>query len=170
MTDFVFIDSGIGGIPYMTTLIKRAPEANCVYIADAANFPYGEKSHEEVVECVTVLVQKICDKMKIDPENIPDDTIPVYVPDRFYESHPHRYYVYLLCRHPTLCYHEYLLSLLVYGHINNSNNMSVRMFIDIYEAVSHLQVLWFYALHLSPHRCAVTISKYVVKIVTECIV
>ena len=41
-------------------------------------------------------VQKICDKMKIDPENIPDDTIPVYVPDRFYESHPHRYYVYLL--------------------------------------------------------------------------
>ena len=59
MTDFVFIDSGIGGIPYMTRLLKRAPEANCIYVADSANFPYGEKSHEQVVECVTELVQKI---------------------------------------------------------------------------------------------------------------
>ena len=41
-------------------------------------------------------VQKICDKMRIDSGNIPDDTIPVYVPDRFYGSHPYRYYVYLL--------------------------------------------------------------------------
>ena len=62
MTDFVFIDSGIGGIPYMTTLIKRAPEASCVYVADAANFPYGEKTHEQVVECVTALVKKICEQ------------------------------------------------------------------------------------------------------------
>ena len=59
MTDFVFIDSGVGGIPYMTTLIQRAPEASCVYVADTANFPYGEKSHEQVVECVTELVEKI---------------------------------------------------------------------------------------------------------------
>jgi len=60
MTDFVFIDSGVGGIPYMTTLLQRAPEASCVYVADAANFPYGEKSHEKVVECVCSLVEKIC--------------------------------------------------------------------------------------------------------------
>ena len=62
MIDFVFIDSGIGGIPYMTTLIKRAPSASCLYVADTANFPYGEKSHEEVVECVTALVDKIISK------------------------------------------------------------------------------------------------------------
>ncbi len=60
MIDFVFIDSGIGGIPYMTTLLKRAPETECVYVADTANFPYGEKSHEQVVECVIELVEKIC--------------------------------------------------------------------------------------------------------------
>ncbi|MCR4947884.1 MAG: glutamate racemase [Treponema sp.] len=59
MTDFVFIDSGVGGIPYMTTLLQRAPEAECVYVADTANFPYGEKSHENVVKCVTELVEKI---------------------------------------------------------------------------------------------------------------
>ena len=59
MTDFVFIDSGVGGIPYMTTLLQRAPDAECVYVADTANFPYGEKSHEDVVKCVTELVEKI---------------------------------------------------------------------------------------------------------------
>ena len=64
MTDFVFIDSGVGGIPYMMKLLERKPDSSCVYIADAANFPYGEKSHEEVVECVTALVQKICDKLE----------------------------------------------------------------------------------------------------------
>ena len=59
MTDFVFIDSGVGGIPYMTTLLQRAPETKCVYVADTANFPYGEKTHEQVVKCVTELVEKI---------------------------------------------------------------------------------------------------------------
>lgn len=62
MTDFVFIDSGVGGIPYMATLLQRAPEADCLYVADTANFPYGEKTHEQVVDCVKALVQKICDK------------------------------------------------------------------------------------------------------------
>ena len=59
MTDFVFIDSGVGGIPYMTTLLQRAPETKCVYVADTANFPYGEKTHEQVVNCVLELVEKI---------------------------------------------------------------------------------------------------------------
>ena len=64
MTDFVFIDSGVGGIPYMTTLLKREPATSCVYVADSANFPYGEKSHEQVVNCVTALVQKIIERFE----------------------------------------------------------------------------------------------------------
>ena len=64
MTDFVFIDSGVGGIPYMTTLMQRSPWAKCVYVADTANFPYGEKTHEQVIECVIPLVKKICDKFE----------------------------------------------------------------------------------------------------------
>ena len=59
MTDFVFIDSGVGGIPYMMKLLEKKPDASCVYVADTANFPYGEKSHEQVVKCVTELVGKI---------------------------------------------------------------------------------------------------------------
>ncbi|MBO7583392.1 MAG: glutamate racemase [Treponema sp.] len=60
MTDFVFIDSGVGGIPYMTALLEKEPGASCVYVADNKNFPYGEKSHDEVVKCVTAVVEKIC--------------------------------------------------------------------------------------------------------------
>ncbi len=59
MTDFVFIDSGVGGIPYMMKLLEKKPNATCLYVADTANFPYGEKTHEQVVKCVTELVGKI---------------------------------------------------------------------------------------------------------------
>ena len=68
MTDFVFIDSGVGGIPYMTTLLQREPDTECVYVADTANFPYGEKSHEQVVGCVLELVEKI--KSQFEPKVI----------------------------------------------------------------------------------------------------
>lgn len=60
MIDFVFIDSGVGGIPYMMKLLEKNKEASCVYVADTANFPYGEKSHAQVIECVVELVGKIC--------------------------------------------------------------------------------------------------------------
>ena len=68
MTDFVFIDSGIGGIPYMMKLLEKKPDASCVYVADTANFPYGEKTHEQVVNCVLELAEKIC--RQFDPKVI----------------------------------------------------------------------------------------------------
>ena len=64
MTDFVFIDSGVGGIPYMMKLLEKKPDASCVYVADTANFPYGEKSHEQVMQCVDKLVAQICGRFK----------------------------------------------------------------------------------------------------------
>ncbi len=42
----------------MLELIKKQPNASCVYVADTANFPYGPKTHEQVVECVLPLVEK----------------------------------------------------------------------------------------------------------------
>ena len=68
MTDFVFIDSGVGGIPYMIKLLEKKPDATCLYVADTANFPYGEKTHEEVVKCVSELVEKI--KSQFEPKVI----------------------------------------------------------------------------------------------------
>jgi len=57
--DFAFLDSGTGGIPYLLRLKELMPEAKCVYVGDTANFPYGEKTHEEIVRCVTNIVKKI---------------------------------------------------------------------------------------------------------------
>ena len=52
----LFLDSGTGGLPYMLSLKKLAPEVRCVYIGDTANFPYGEKSlvQLEQMACGTV--------------------------------------------------------------------------------------------------------------------
>ena len=43
----------------MNELLKKQPDASCIYVADTANFPYGPKSHEEVIDCVLPLVEKI---------------------------------------------------------------------------------------------------------------
>ncbi len=64
MTDFAFIDSGVGGIPYMMELLKKQSDASCIYVADTANFPYGPKTHEEVVNCVLPLVEKIINRFE----------------------------------------------------------------------------------------------------------
>lgn len=59
---FAFLDSGTGGIPYMLYLKQHFPEARCVYLGDTANFPYGEKSADEVIECTKKAVSLILDK------------------------------------------------------------------------------------------------------------
>jgi len=59
MIDFAFLDSGAGGIPYMNSLLEKKPDASCLYVADIKNFPYGQKSHKEVVACVLPLAKKI---------------------------------------------------------------------------------------------------------------
>lgn len=58
-TDFAFLDSGTGGIPYMLDLKEKQPDATCVYLGDTAHFPYGEKSPGEVVECATGAISLI---------------------------------------------------------------------------------------------------------------
>ena len=59
---FAFMDSGVGGLPYLQELVKVTGFNNCVYYADTINNPYGEKSEEElykiVKEIVTFLINK----------------------------------------------------------------------------------------------------------------
>lgn len=86
--DFVFLDSGTGGIPYLNWLLKKCPEASCVYTGDTENFPYGEKSHEEIVKCVLSVVEKIirkfepkviviaCNTMSVNALNVVRDAFP----------------------------------------------------------------------------------------------
>lgn len=45
-----FYDSGIGGLPYLEAARLVLPSERFVYLADAAGFPYGPKTRDEVVE------------------------------------------------------------------------------------------------------------------------
>lgn len=43
-----FLDSGIGGVPYLTATMAASADDRFVYFADNRNFPYGERGVEEV--------------------------------------------------------------------------------------------------------------------------
>ncbi len=58
-TDFLCIDSGSGGLPYLLYLLERFPGYSSVYVADTENFPYGKKSKEKIVEAITALVERL---------------------------------------------------------------------------------------------------------------
>lgn len=54
-----FIDSGVGGLPYLQWVKERLPLENFVYLADRKNFPYGEKSSDEIVRIVLQAVKSL---------------------------------------------------------------------------------------------------------------
>jgi glutamate racemase len=55
----LFLDSGIGGIPYCRHFRSRNPGENIVYLADRANFPYGKRGREELAALLRILVEKL---------------------------------------------------------------------------------------------------------------
>jgi glutamate racemase len=55
----LFIDSGLGGIPYAHFFHSQNRGEKIIYVADRANFPYGPKSKETVIEIVLSLVRKL---------------------------------------------------------------------------------------------------------------
>jgi len=59
----LFLDSGIGGIPYFRHFHERNPGQSVAYIADRLNFPYGKRGRDELVEVLTGLVEKIVSKL-----------------------------------------------------------------------------------------------------------
>ncbi len=48
----LFLDSGIGGLPYLELARERLPGETFAYLADTANFPYGQKSPARVTAAV----------------------------------------------------------------------------------------------------------------------
>ncbi len=54
-----FLDSGIGGLPYLEKIRRVLPREGYIYLADNAEFPYGEKSPEEVREIAVKRAEKI---------------------------------------------------------------------------------------------------------------
>ena len=64
MNSIVFLDSGIGGIPYFLHTLKYIPDIQGVYIADTGFFPYGTKDAGPLQDRLLAVVraaQLICD-------------------------------------------------------------------------------------------------------------
>jgi len=55
----LFIDSGIGGIPYCCDFQQRNPGAYIVYLADRLHFPYGKFEKTELAEILKSLVGQL---------------------------------------------------------------------------------------------------------------
>ncbi|MGL4402647.1 MAG: glutamate racemase [Fusobacteriaceae bacterium] len=57
-------DSGVGGITVLKKIIELLPEEDIIYVGDNKNSPYGEKSHEEILQycerIVNFLIKKQC--------------------------------------------------------------------------------------------------------------
>lgn len=86
--DFVFLDSGTGGIPYMNFLRQKCPEASCVYVADTKNFPYGEKSAEQIIDGVISICGKIISKFMPNTIVIACNTMSVNALDAVRKAFP----------------------------------------------------------------------------------
>jgi glutamate racemase len=57
-----FLDSGVGGLPYFAWLRQKAPAERYAYVADRANFPYGEKTKEAVLDIVESTARKLIER------------------------------------------------------------------------------------------------------------
>ncbi|MCP4164121.1 MAG: glutamate racemase, partial [Deltaproteobacteria bacterium] len=59
-----FIDSGVGGLPYLKWVREKLHNETFYYLADTGNFPYGEKTPDEIVSIVLNAVKYLEDKGK----------------------------------------------------------------------------------------------------------
>ena len=55
----LYMDSGVGGIPYCRFFVERNPAETVYYLADRENFPYGPRKREEVTAILANLVEKL---------------------------------------------------------------------------------------------------------------
>jgi glutamate racemase len=60
----LFLDSGIGGLPYYRYFHLRNPLEPVVYTADRENFPYGPKSREELTALLLSLIGQMIDRFR----------------------------------------------------------------------------------------------------------
>lgn len=80
--DYAFLDSGTGGIPYMLALKQKQPKARCVYLGDTKNFPYGQKTPQEVTESASSVIKNIVKKWNPGAIVVACNTISVTALDR----------------------------------------------------------------------------------------
>ncbi|GHV89923.1 hypothetical protein AGMMS50268_04260 [Spirochaetia bacterium] len=55
----LFLDSGVGGIPYCRHFHQHNGGEGIIYLADRANFPYGKRSREDLIHILRSLIEKL---------------------------------------------------------------------------------------------------------------
>src|SRR5882672_6022294 len=56
------LDSGVGGLTVLQSVITELPNESIVYIGDSLNTPYGEKSAEEIYHLAKRLIAFLLEK------------------------------------------------------------------------------------------------------------
>ena len=62
MSKIGVFDSGLGGLSVLKALRKLLPNEDYIYYADSINVPYGEKSHEELWDLTSKIVDYLLEK------------------------------------------------------------------------------------------------------------
>jgi len=57
-----FLDSGVGGLPYLAHARRLLPGRRLVYVADRENFPYGEKDRAAIVAAALSLAERLINR------------------------------------------------------------------------------------------------------------
>ena len=83
-----FLDSGTGGIPYMLHLQKKCPDVRCVYLGDTANFPYGEKTRQQITNCAAAASRLLIERFNPDAIVVACNTISVTALSELREMFP----------------------------------------------------------------------------------
>jgi glutamate racemase len=55
----LFLDSGIGGLPYFKHIQAENPRERFIYLADRKNFPYGPKDKETLIALLQTLIHQV---------------------------------------------------------------------------------------------------------------
>ncbi len=87
--DFIFFDSGTGGLPYMSYLIEKSPSARCVYLADTMNFPYGTKNPAEITLAASLALQTLFKKYTPRAVVLSCNTLTIVAIEFFRKQFPH---------------------------------------------------------------------------------
>jgi len=83
-----FLDSGVGGLPYLERARDFLPNENFFYVADRANFPYGLKSSDQVRSAVLSLVDRILAKERPKAFVLACNTMSVVALEKLRKLHP----------------------------------------------------------------------------------
>lgn len=65
-TSIAFLDSGIGGLPYLEWVRKNRPNLSLSYLADNLNFPYGELDENRVREVAIATAKHLYSRLSPD--------------------------------------------------------------------------------------------------------